>query len=127
MFVFVWRKFTAQDWFYPQHAEKARGKFLAVEVLGRPGSREITVLRIVRRHLLERASAALPIEKVRVGDGDRMLQRKIVLPRHHQAFRLAVWQWCEKHALHHAEDGGIRADAEGEREDCDGGEAGGFS
>src|ERR1700683_2105494 len=69
-FVFLRGKFTAEDRLYAQGAEKSRGDFFAGQMFRRPGTCKVPVLRIECRHLLERASIVLPIEKVRVGDGD---------------------------------------------------------
>src|SRR2546427_72241 len=44
-------------------------------------------------------------------------------PPRHEPPRISKRQRPEQHSIHHAEDRGIRADAESEREDGDGGEA----
>src|ERR1700719_264225 len=53
-----------------------------------------------------------------------MLKRPIVLPHHHQAIRLEVRQRSQHNAFYDAENGGVRTDAESERENRDRSEAG---
>src|ERR1019366_8802416 len=63
---------------------------------GRASFHEELILAICNAHLVARASE-------RLGETD-------------QAIGLWVWQWPQQDAVHHAEDGRVRADAERERQ-----------
>src|SRR5438309_536503 len=75
-------------------------------------------------HRLERLRVVVPIEKIeRIHDvaGTVMLDGR--LPHADQPLGLRIRQRTEKNGVHHAENGGVGADAESEREYGDGGEA----
>jgi hypothetical protein len=48
---------------------------------------------------------------------------EVVLPDSHQGVRISEGQWPQHHGVDHAEDRGIGADAEGQRQGGDEGEA----
>ena len=64
--VLIRRELAAESRWHAQRAEEPRGDFSAAEVLGRAGIRKIVVLPGECRDLLEGASIAPPIEKVKV-------------------------------------------------------------
>jgi hypothetical protein len=76
-----------------------------------------------RGYLLERASTALPISKVRIRN-PRSRKARIVLPDHYRAIRVSVLQQGQHDTLHYAKHRGVGADAEGEREHGDDGKGG---
>ena len=74
---------------------------------------------------VEQLAALLVVAEVSGRDGrQRLVADAEVDPDIGQPVRIPVGQRLHQHAVDDAEDGGGRADAEGEREDGDGGEAG---
>src|SRR5579872_1619699 len=85
----------------------------------RAGRCEINPLLHKGCHLLKRASTVLPILEIRVRDPDAR-KAWVVLPYRDQTIWLKVRQGGQYGALHHAEHGGVGADAEGKSEHSDG-------
>ena len=73
--------------------------------------------------LLEHRVLASPIEVVERRNRVPLLaDGGVALPHHDDLVRIGVGQRLQQHRIHHAEDCGVRADAEGERHDGDRGE-----
>src|SRR5215472_1014589 len=125
--VFLERELTAKTWLDAKRAEEPRSQLDAIEMFRRTRSRQVIALvQPNRRHVLERACAALPIDKIRVGN--RVLRDALVaLQNHDEALRLEIWQRRQNHAPHHAEHRSVCANAQGERENRNRAKAGIFS
>src|ERR1700733_6655785 len=91
------------------------------------GAGEIVMPPSQRRHLLERASGALPILEIGIGRPNGLLEMQIVFPDDNEAIWLTVRKGRYYNSIDDAEHGGVGTDAEGESQDSDGREAGGFS
>lgn len=62
-----------------------------------------------------------PVAEVLPGDGERG-ELLGALVDHDDTICIAKGEWAQKDGVEDAEDGGVTSDAEGEGEDCDGGE-----
>src|SRR6185437_1592597 len=66
--------------------------------------------------------------EVSVGKGrERVWLFQRHLEQQHELIGIRIGKGSQKHGIHDAENGGVGADAESEREHGDGGEAGGFA
>ena len=116
--VFLIEEIAAERRRHLQRAQKRRGDVHAGHgfgISGRgPGEPSI-------RHRGERLEAlglAAPIEEVGVGCGERRpVVRDVAFPDADQPVRVREGQWPQHDRVDHAEDGGVGADAEGQR-DC---------
>ena len=77
---------------------------------------------IERGHLVEGGALRAPVVEVRGGDGEELAKGGMSFPEGEEAAGMGVGKRLEEDAVDDSEDGGIGADAEGEREDGDGGE-----
>ena len=114
-----------------EHLEELRGDAMALHARRAVAVREVRVPPLERRHAIERSLISPkrrtvgsreggPFEVVRGGDG--FARERIglgVLREHHEAIDVADRERVEEQRVHHAEDGGVRAEAEREREDDD--------
>ncbi len=76
--------------------------------------------RIVHDKTEPRKQLAFFLPGMQVRDGDLIFlvtQRRIRLPQHQQLTGAGVRQGTQQHGIHHAEDGRVRADAQGQRDD----------
>ncbi len=73
-------------------------------------------------HLLQRPAALPIVHDLALGDPG-LVERRPLAPDHHRAVRLGPWQGLEEHRVEDAEDRGIGANPERERQDGDRGEA----
>ena len=105
--------------------KEARRDVLAREVLGFAGSGEVEVVAADGAHIGEGPAFAAPIEEVRVRDrGIVELLGRLV--DRHQPVGVGIRERPQQDAVHHAENGRIRADTQRQRQHRDGGEAGVF-
>src|SRR5215471_21545304 len=72
--------------------------------------------------LFETVVVCAVIEKIRHRNSGTITLRKLSIEPD-QPVRFGEGQWMQDHRINHAEDGGVRADAEGQRECGDSGEA----
>src|SRR5260370_9940814 len=81
----------------------------------------------VDRHPFKDLILAFPVNVVRRGDGKCRHSRKAFcrrrMPDANQFVGVFEWQGSKQHTVHHAEDGGVRADFEGQRNQRDCSEA----
>ena len=113
---------TARHGVDSEDAEEVGRDHLAAEVLGLPSSGHVGVLPAERGQALEAAAVLLPVDEVRIGDRHaREVRRRLAEP--HQAVGIAVGQRLEENAVDDAEDGGVGADPERQRDHRDGREA----
>ncbi len=105
--------------------KEAAGDLGDVDAGGLPdpgdGREEIRVL----RHLREGVVAGAHVIEVRVGEAQPVALGG-QLPQAHDPLRVGVWERAQQDGVHHREDGGGCADAQGQRQHGDGGEACGF-
>ena len=104
-----------------EDTEEIRGYHFRAEVLGLPATREVIVLPPVCGHAVKAVALGLPVHEVRVrhrhtGEIGR------AFPDLHQAFGIAVRQRLQEHAVDHAEDRCVGADAERQGNHRDSGE-----
>src|SRR5579859_4469256 len=67
----------------------------------------------------------LPVEEIGVGDWRLAVSGGLSVERDELAW-MRIRQWIEQHAIHDRKKGGVRADAQGQSENGDGGERGRF-
>ena len=89
---------------------------------------QVHALGAQRRELGERGVAADEVRDVsrRRGqpiESDPLLHLGAELPRHHQPIGIGERQRSQQHGVDNAEDRGVGANSEGERDECDEGEA----
>ena len=107
-----------------KHPERRRRHAQAGHALRFHIAREIEVQRLPDRGLLEGLDAAPPV--LIIGSAHDIDVVGVVgggFPQHHEALRIAKGQRLEQQGSDDAEDGGVGADAEAEREHRDGGES----
>ena len=75
-----------------------------------------------RGHLLQRPAALPIVHDLALGDPG-FVERRPLAPDHHRAVRLGPWQGLEEHRVEDAEDRGIGANPERERQDGNRGES----
>ncbi len=121
--VFLRQEIASQKWADAEEREEARRNVFAREVLGFAGPGEVEVIAAEGAHIGEGTAFAAPIEEIRVRHRAlRELRRG--LEDHQQPVRIGIRQRLQKHAVHHAENGRVRPDAQRQRQHRDGGEAG---
>src|ERR1035438_3333185 len=109
--IFVRRELASEDQLYAQDAEESSGDSFAINARWRSRTRQVKAPKTDSYHLLERASIAQPIEKVRIRHRHLALQCQIVLSYPNQSIRLRVRQRGQDNRLNHAENGCVRADS----------------
>ena len=123
------KKPAADDGLDAEQGEQVRRhafgvQFFRLEPPARPGG-EVELRIFERGDGLEHGVARLPFHEVG-GRDVAALQPvlAVLLPDGDDARGIAEREVAQEHGVDHAEDGGIGADAEGQRQDRDGGEAG---
>ena len=107
-----------------QQGEEIRGHVLNDDFLGVAISGEVVAFVENKSHAGEDRVAALPIEKVRRRNGVmRIGVLRIAFPDHDQVVRMVIRQRVKEDGIDDRENRGVGADAEGQSEDRDGGEA----
>ncbi len=124
--VFLRRELAAESELYAQRAEESRGDLFALKMLRRPRARQVESLKHDRRHLLKGSRFTLPILEIGIRDGHLALQFQADLRHHHQPVRFGERQGREQHSFNDAEDRGVRAHAERERQNRGGRESRAF-
>ena len=89
----------------------ARQQRLGTAIQGEMGGVEAS-------HVFEAAVFAAPMLVVDPGDADA-LGLRVGFAQPHQPFRGGVWQGTQQDRVHHAEDGGVRADAQSQGQNHD--------
>ncbi len=85
-------------------------------------------MKCISRHLAEHAVLLAALAEVPVRQGRKRIRLFHRSVEHQNEFsRIGIWERPQKHGVDDGEDGGVGADAEGEREHGDGGEAGGLA
>ena len=110
-----------------QQGEESGRDHGGIQGLGLTGSRQSQTIFLVGGHFLEHLILRAPILKIHVGGAvvkDPLFGQRGVDAD--QLFRLGKGERPEQHRVNHAENCGVGADAEGEREYGDDGEAGIF-
>ena len=123
-FIFIFAESAADLRRQPDHVEKVRGhksdryslRFAA------SNAAEIARLQAGEREVLERGAVAPPIDVIRQGDGGVCSVDDLI--KINKALRLRIRERTQEHRVDHAEDRGVRADAEREREHGDKSEPG---
>src|ERR1700674_5331987 len=113
-----------EDGIDAEQGKEIRGDVLDDDLLGLAISSEIVALVEDESHARENGIPSLPIEKVRRRDGVVGIGvLRTALPDHHQVVRIVVRQRVKENGIDDGENRGIRANAKGEGEDGDRGEA----
>ena len=106
------------------HAEKSRRIRVAVDLLRLRRRGEVVAHAAPGAHVRKRLVLLLPVEKIARRHG--IVATLNFRPHHHQLIGLGIWHGSQQHGVNHAEDGGVRADAQRKRDGSDQGEAGIF-
>ena len=119
-----WREAAAGERAQSEHRQEIVGDAQdrnAARLAGR--RREVHLVGQQCRRGGETARPFLDVEVVRKGRGLARRRRVAIgFPDHRQAVGVGERRAPEQHGVHHAEDGGVRADAEAERDDAGEGE-----
>ena len=100
-----------------EHGEKAGGGHLDVQAFGFAGAGESDSAGTDGLHAFERGGLVAPVAEVFVGGADH--GERAFFGDQNEAGWVAKRKRAEEHAVYDAEDGGVRADAESERENGD--------
>ena len=96
---------------HAQHRQKTGRDVSAVQLLGLTVAGVVELIAAVSAHVGEGTAPASPIEIIRVGHGITAELRGGFIDLQ-QAVRIRIRQRLQEHAIHHAENRGIRPDAE---------------
>src|SRR5438270_652308 len=111
----------AERWLHAEQREDVRGSARPVDPFRFRTVRQVEVRVFKSSDRLELRRQPLPLEKIRVSRGHSLAngtaERRIFFPDHHDPFRIAQRKGTKQDGVNDAEDGRVRADAEGE--DCD--------
>jgi hypothetical protein len=118
-------KGAAEDGLNAEGGEEGCGNHEAVEAFGFGGAGKVVVLVAVDGHGGEGFAGPLPVKEVGIADGGAV-HAGILLVDGDEPAGIWVGQRIEDDSVDDGEERGIGADAEGQGEDGDGGEAGGF-
>ena len=125
--IFFFKKSPPEDGLHAQRRKKISRYRAPFHRLRLPHARQIKIAEAHGAHLFEGVILVAPVKIVSRRNNKLRNSRKTLLrrrvPHRHEPPRISKRQRPEQHSIHHAEDRGIRADAESEREDGDGGEA----
>jgi hypothetical protein len=123
--LFIWKKTASQGGPQAQDVEKRGGDTVTAEAFGPSVTRKVHVGSVLdQAQSLERRAVFLPIREHTASDVILRLPRAAgIFPQVHELAGLFVGERFEYYTVDDAEDGGVRPDAEREREHGHGGEA----
>ena len=123
--IFSWRQRAAENWSEMENFKKIRGNERAPNAIGALAAGQVDALRLESGQVLERMHLLSKV--LQLGHGEAVaISRRGGRKEVDQSRGIVIGQRAKKDRIDDAEDGGVRADAEREGEDGDGGETGGF-
>ena len=112
---------AAEHWTHTENIKKFARDLLRPKTLRRPIARQSQTFPSMNRDFFEAFVLRTEIEKIRITDGIESLRLHASIERAKgdQSLRLRKWERLEQNRVNDAEDGGVRANADREREDRD--------
>ncbi len=116
---FFWKRPTAEHRRDAEHRKRVGGHAIRLNAFRHVAAGEVGAPVPVRRHILERLRALLELHEVGVRQAEAALL-PLGVPGEHErdALGLPVRQRLQHLDVDHAENGGVRADAQRQRRDC---------
>src|SRR5215469_5363556 len=126
--ILLGKKETTTNWLNAQDRKQIRADTLAGDLLRLVIPGNVEEVRFKRRHAVENLVLFSPVEEIFARNNIfRPATMRLLFPNHHKLVCFRIWQRPEKDGVDYAEDGGIRSDAQRQRDHRDGGESGAFA